>query len=94
MGSPRHATSHDGQTRPTQLAGSDGVPLRKAERRWRGPFRSGWSNEGSRTRGSGVLGVDRGAMRGTVAKARAPLGDAVAERRKGRFAVACTPAQC
>ena len=93
-GSPRHATSHVGHTKPTQLDGSDGVSRRKVDRRWSGPFRSGWSREEFRTRGSGVLGVDRGAMRGTVAKVRASLGDPAPGRRKGLSAVACNLARC
>ena len=38
-------------------------------------FQSGWSSAGSTDGRSGFLGVDQGAMRGTVAKARARLGD-------------------
>ena len=72
VGLPRHATSQREQTSPTQWDGSMRATRddREADR-----FRSGWSSAGSPDGWPGFLGVDQGAMRGTVAKARARLGD-------------------
>ena len=72
-GSPRQATSQPEHTRPTQWAGSTGAT--GAEDRSGGTLRSGWSRDGSPMPCSGDRDNGRGAMRGTVAKARAPLGD-------------------
>jgi hypothetical protein len=71
-GSPRHATSQLVQTSPTQWEGST---LATREGLVDGRSRSGWSRDASPAVRSGFLGVDQSAMRGTVAKARALLGD-------------------
>jgi len=71
-GSPRQATSQLVQTRPTQWEGST---LAIREGLGVGRSRSGWSRDIPPGGRSGFLDVDQGAMRGTVAKARAWLGD-------------------
>ena len=79
-GSPRHATSQLVQISPTQWDGSTPVTREGSvvDR-----YRSGWSRAAPSGGRSGFLGVDQGAMRGTVAKARAWLGD------PGPWPVAC-----
>jgi len=80
VGSPRQATSQLVHTSPTQWDGST-LATREGVRADRS--RSGWSRDASPGGWSGFLGVDQGAMRGTVAKARAWLGD------PGPWPVAC-----